>query len=114
MAQGSVVGEQQKALGVLIQPANGKQPPAAQMFGQQVQNSSLLLILGGGEQSARLMEHDVHKGSAVYPLPIHLDGGLLRVALVLRPSGRLSVHQHPAPGDEFLDLPTGPPSRGGQ
>ena len=114
MAQGSVVGEEEQALGVLVQPPHGKQAPAAQVLRQQIQHRFLVPVLGGGQQPRRLVEHQIHKGCAVHLPAVHGQPNPLRVKLVLRAGRRAAVRQHPALPDQVLHLPPGPVPGGGQ
>ena len=103
VGQGAVVGEQQQALGVLVQPPRGKEPHPAQMLRQQLQHRGLPGILRGGHQAGGLVEHQVHLLLPADALPVHReDGGGIR--LVLRCAGSHPVHRHPARPDQLPGL----------
>ena len=74
----SVVGQQKKALGGVIQPPHGLHPG-----GQSPQDVGQvpppLGIIQAGDHVLRLVKGDVHVGLELDPLAAHLDGILLRV-----------------------------------
>ena len=114
MGQGPVIGQQQQALRVLVQPPHRRQAPPPQLPGQQVQHRLLAAVLGGGQHPGGLVQHHIGEPLRLHRLAVHGDGGRLRVHLLLRRPGGLSVHPHPALAHQLLYLPPGPPSGSGQ
>ena len=112
VVQRAVVGEQQQALGVLIQPAHRGQILAPPGGGDEVQHRRGGAVLGGGEDAGRLMEQDIEIGLVGQALAVHGDGGGFG-HLLLRRGGADAVHRHPAQANQLFDLPAGILAGGG-
>ena len=112
--QRTVISEQEQPLGVLVQPPHRKQAPAAQVLRQKIQHRPLIPVLRGGQQTRRLMEHEIDEGGAVHPLTIHRQFSLRWFPFLLRTEHRTAIDQDPALPDQVLDLLPGPAPGGGQ
>ncbi len=83
------------------------------MRGQQVQNGGLPGVLGGGEQSGGLVEHQVNQALPGEGLPVHQEGGV-QVIFFLRGAGGPARRLDPPRPDEQTGLFSGPAARIGQ
>ena len=110
MGQAPLIGQQQQALGILIQPAHRKQALAPELRRQQIQHGLPAAVLRGRQHPGGLVEHQPGKTAVAQPLPVHKDLRGLRVHLVLRRPGGHAVHQDPALPDQLPDLPPGVPA----
>ena len=60
MPQRTVIGQQQQAGGILIQPPHREYPTGTIHPGKEVQHRLLFPVLCRGQDSQRLMQHQVH------------------------------------------------------
>ena len=81
MSQCTVIGQQQQAGGILIQPSHRKHTPGAIHPGQQIQHGLLVPILRGGQNTQRLMQHQVHMLLIAHRLPVKGQTNLIRINL---------------------------------
>jgi hypothetical protein len=62
----AVVGQQQHAGRVAVEPPDGHHAPLAELAVEQVHHrAALLRVVGGGDRVARLVQHDVREGLRV-------------------------------------------------
>jgi len=113
VGQGAVIGEQEQALGVLVQPSRREEPHPAQMLGQQLQHGGLAGVLRRGHQPRRLVEHQVNQPLPGNRFAVHLKAGR-GVVFPVRRLGRHAVHGHPAGPHQLPRLFSGPPACIGQ
>src|SRR5690606_18528834 len=109
----AVVGEQQQALAVGVQPSDVEHPGGhpVQVVGD---GAATLLVVHGGDHAAGLVERQVHQVRVGhYPLPVHVDHRGGRVDLVAQP-GHHAVDRDPAVGDQLLAGPPGSDPGGGE
>ncbi|MPN63339.1 hypothetical protein SDC9_211097 [bioreactor metagenome] len=108
-----VVGQQQQALGIQIQPTHRPHPHTA--VRHQLGHVLAALLVGqGGHIASGLVQHQ--PGGCLHPpdgLSVHCDTVPLRVGPVPQP-GRLTVHRHPARQQIVLGRPPGADAGGGQ
>ena len=99
----AVVGEEKKAFGLGVEPANVEKP--RQMRREQVEDGiARVRIASGGDESGRLMEHEVEPALGVDQFAIDLD--VVAVAGVDAEIGAdLAVDRNPAGRDQFIAMP---------
>ena len=113
MSQSALVGQQQQAFRVLIQPSHREQALPLQILRQQVQHRCPPAVLRGGQIPRRLVQHDPSIPAPVQLFSVDRDHSLLRVRLFLSRPGRDPVHRHPSLTNQVLHFPAGPPPRRG-
>ena len=109
VGQLSVVGEQQKSLGVLVQPPDREQAPV--FLRQKVQHGLLPPVFGGSQHTAGLVEHQVAEFCPDDLCAIHFDALGRWVHFALGGAFHLSVHAHTALLQQQLGLFAGPAAR---
>ena len=114
VGQLAVVGQQQQALGVLVQPSHRRQIDAAQLRREKLQHRGLAAILGGGQHPSGLVQQDVGVPAEGQRLAADGEGGGSRVVLLLGGGGGDTVDQHPPLPHQLLGLPARPTACGGQ
>ena len=114
MGEGAVIGDEHKALGILVQPARGEEILPAQFRRHQIHHSGLMPVLGGGYHPLGFVEHEID----MFPHPqrdtVHLNHIGQRLHLPVRCLFRLTIHCHPAFPDQFPDLLAGLGALSGQ
>ena len=108
MGQFSVVGQQQQALRVLVQPPHRSKADTAQLRRQKVQDRGLLSVLGGGEDAGGLMQHNIGEAVKRDGLTGYGDDCHGRVQLVLGGGGQPAINTHQALPHQRFHLPAGP------
>ena len=83
MSQSALVGQQQQAFRVLIQPPHREQALPLQILRQQVQHRCTPAVLRSGQIPRRLVQHDPGIPAPVQQFSVDGDHNLLRVCLFL-------------------------------
>ena len=107
MGQIPVVGDEQQAGGILVQPASGEKPPAAQVLREQVQHGLLAAVLRGGEHPRRLIHHNIQVLLPKDRVPPHCHRLAGRVHLGGRVPHGDTIHGHCSRADEAPHLLAG-------
>ena len=79
MSQSALIGQQQQAFRVLIQPSHREQALPLQILRQQVQHRCSPAVLRGGQIPRRLVQHDPGIPAPVQQFSVDGDHSLLRV-----------------------------------
>jgi len=97
-----IIREQQRALGVVVQPPHRVDPPPHPL--QEVRHRGpALRVAQRGDHALRLVEDEVPPLlRRLHQLPVHLDEVLPGLHLGARFAHHLAVHLHPPLGDELL------------
>ena len=113
LGKSSVIGEQQQALGVHIQPSDGPDPLAA--AGHQLRGVlPPALVAEGGDDAPGLIQHQIDAlGPVRQLLAVNQNQVLLRVSLLAQ-RGPLPIDQDPPLLNHFLRLPPGGHTSGRQ
>ena len=77
MKKVAVVCENQKALGVLVQPACGYNALSEEVFGEKLHHGPAYGILGGCDKVTGLVHHADHAPSAYDGNPVHFYRGIV-------------------------------------
>ena len=113
MGQASLIRQQQQALGVLVQTAYRKKLLPLKVPGQQFQNRLPPPVLGRGEKSGGLIQHNPSITAEEQRLSVHMNRRRLRVKLFFYGKSGGAVYRYQSPADQLFRLPAGPFSRGG-
>ncbi|EAU61847.1 hypothetical protein STIAU_6592, partial [Stigmatella aurantiaca DW4/3-1] len=112
--QRPVIGEEQRALGVVVQPAHGEEPLAGG-FHIAGHRGPSLGIRQGRHHAGRLVQQVIGRGFGQrHQLAIHADQVRARLHPAAQLGHLLVVHHHPARGDELFGVPARSDSRAGQ
>ena len=100
----AVIGDENEALGVLVEPACGKKPLSAQVFGDKLNDRFRESVPDGADNARRLVQHDIDVPAVLYRLPI--DRNFVRSGsyLHVKKLRRHTVHGYNTPFYELPDL----------
>ena len=79
VSQSALIGQQQQAFRVLIQPSHREQALPLQILRQQIQHRCSPAVLRGGQIPSRLVQHDPSIPAPVQQFSVDGDHSLLRV-----------------------------------
>lgn len=103
IGQLSIVREQQQPLGIAIKPADGVQPLLG--LHQFHHGRAVAIVIGGGDKSAWLIEHDVAAALRAYHLAIHPDLIVDWIGFRAKFRDGAAVHGNAARDDHLLGDP---------
>ena len=104
MGEISVVGQEQKPCGVLVQPSYWKKPQFLIFRREKVKNRLLPCILCCGQNAGGLIEHQAARFFASDPASVHGDRRNSRIIFCLRLPDRDAVDLHTSGSDEGARL----------
>ena len=107
MGKLSVVGNQHKAGGVLVQPARREKSLAPQVLRHQVHDSGLIFVLACADYPFGFIEHQIQVHPQAERLALHLHCVAVKVHSKIRRLYHLSVDSDRSLSDERFDLAAG-------
>ena len=80
MGKLAVVRQQKQALGILVKPADGHDAELPVLLRHKLHDGLRLRVVGGGQISRRLIEHDEHRPAQAHGTSVHrdADGSLVK------------------------------------
>ena len=99
MSHGTIIGDDHKTCGILIQATCGEQLAATIFFRYQFQYRSLRLILSSGHIALGLVQHQIHVSLEHQLRTVHHDAYSIGIHLFTGGADGHSIHQHAAAGD---------------
>ena len=101
MAERTVIGHKQQALGVLVEPPDREQA-APQALGEQLQHGAVPLVAARRDDAGRLVEHIVALRAIGLLAPVERHAVRIRIDLGCGVALRRAVHRNAACTDEAL------------
>ncbi len=93
---GWVVAHQQQTLAGLVQAADRRQPRQTRAFEAAVDGGAAAFVAGGGDQAARLVEHEVEALRGGELAAVHGQPVAVLAHRMLRVAHHPAVHRHAA------------------